>query len=261
MTDLDLSNRARHTVLVTRPHGQHEPLITALQQAGWPCEHLPLMSIEAIEDNPLIKSTIMDLDQFQHVICVSANAARLATDWIDQYWPQMPFGMHWYAVGEASARPFNALDIFPQVPHQALTEGLLALDGLQTITGDKVLILRGEGGRETLAESLTARGAEVQYLELYRRLLCPISPTDLQQLIEQHTVHYVVLTSGELVQHFINSCSAHTESFAANALKNLHFIVPSERVATLARSQGVQTVSVSQGAHHDAILECLHRIK
>ena len=81
-------------------------------------------------------------------------------------------------------------------PLQENSEGLLALMPLQNVAGKRIAIIRGDSGRDLLRDALIQRGAEVKYLEVYRK-----RPVDadlirqLRQLAQQPLL--VVLTSGE----------------------------------------------------------------
>ena len=149
------------SILITRPQGQADELINALTQANWHCVHQPLLRIAPFNEQHgaafhRMKQHIMDLDIYDVVISVSGNASSLAVDLIDQYWPQMPEGIDWYAVGPSSALAFKTFGIDMQLPEHNHSEGLLELAGLnQDLSHKKVLIFRGVGGREHLAQSLT----------------------------------------------------------------------------------------------------------
>src|SRR5262249_23802435 len=77
------------------------------------------------------------------------------------------------AVGSGTRRALQALGARRVLAPEdgADSEALLALPELHDVAGKRILIVRGEGGRELLAETLVARGARTEYLECYRRVL------------------------------------------------------------------------------------------
>lgn len=246
-------------LLITRPQGQGLDLINDLSQAGWHCVHQPLLRIEPFTEDHgkafhSMKQHIMDLDIYDVVISVSGNASSLAVNWIDQYWPQAPVGIDWYAVGPSSAKAFQSLHIDMHVPSHNHSEGLLELDGLQDLTHKKVLIFRGVGGREHLADSLTARGAQVHYCELYRRAPVTFNKGELATLLSQEQIHYALLTSGEMLHQLANELT-HEQ------LNQLHIIVPSQRIAHMGAKLNIQHIYVCDKINSQGILECLDRIK
>jgi len=244
------------SILVTRPQGQADDLMQSLQQAGFACVHQPLINIVPVEGDPLLKQHMMNLDLFQTVISVSANASKLALDWIDQYWPQLPVDIEWLAVGPTSAAAFDGLMLQPKTPELAKTEGMLAMPELQadTVAGQKILILRGKGGRETLAEVLSVRGAHVEYAELYERCPVPLADGALLSLCEQNKVNVAILTSGDLVKQFIEKLDAPQQ------LASITLVVPSERVADYASSLGASNVALSEGASTQSLLKTLQTL-
>ena len=247
------------SVLFTRPLGQGEELVTALEDHGWHCIRQPLLEIQPFQTDShteflAIKQHILNLCDFDVVISVSSNASTLAVDWIDQYWPQIPEGIHWYAVGPSSALPFKKLGIEFIVPAKNHSEGLLLLDGLQDMTHKKVLILRGKGGRELLADTLKSRGASVQYAQLYERVPLRFSDGELAKLLSQRQIHYALITSAEMAQQL-----AH-ELTPLSAGLNLYLIVPSERIAKIATTLGFEKVHVCGHLKAENLLASLDSI-
>ncbi len=104
---------------------------------------------------------------------VSKPAARLGLERLDRYWPQPPLTQRWFTVGAATAAILEAYGLDVAYPEQGDdSEALLALPAFEQalrVHDPKVLIMRGEGGREFLAERLRGQGVAVDYLELYRR--------------------------------------------------------------------------------------------
>ncbi|MDP2504587.1 MULTISPECIES: uroporphyrinogen-III synthase [unclassified Oceanobacter] len=241
------------TILVTRPEGQADHLIAALEQAGYHCLHRPLMAIEAVAEHSeharLARARMLDLDLYQHVIAISANAARSGLEWLDTYWPQPPLGVHWYGVGPASTEPFWQYGLEASCPASRYdSEGLLALPALQQVAEQRILIWRGVGGRETLATTLRARGACVDYAELYERRPRQYSSHDWD--VTLGTRPWLLLSSGQALDIIERQVPT-----LANRIAGL--ILPSERIAEQARAKGYDPVLVPASARDDDMLSCL----
>ncbi len=158
-------------VLVTRPWGQQQALMDALRQAGYQSLYSPALHIEPLPLSDATRRVLMDLDLFHAVFFASSNAARLALAAMADLWPQWPVGVHWLAVGKATAAEITRWHLQPTVPDGGFnSEAVLSLPCLQQLTEKKVLLCRGESGRELLAQTLSQRGAEVETLPFYRRL-------------------------------------------------------------------------------------------
>lgn len=158
-------------VLNPRPVAQARALTEALRAAGAEVLALPLLGIVPLPLSAAQERLLLTLDRYDGVICVSANAARLGLDAIAGCWPQWPWRLPLLAVGAATAEVALARGLSVRVPAQADSEGLLALPELADVAGQRWLLLRGDEGRELIPETLRARGAEVDILPLYRRVL------------------------------------------------------------------------------------------
>lgn len=162
---------AGHHVLVTRPAALAGPLCAALAADGATVHRAPLLAIEATEETPALRALVQDLDRFDIVIVTSRNAVQHGIPLLASYWPQWPAAQRWFAVGAATALALAAHGIHADAPADERSEGLLAMPALvQVAPGSRVLLLAGEGGRTLIEETLTARGATVTRLAVYRRL-------------------------------------------------------------------------------------------
>ena len=85
------------SVLITRPEGQAQGLVRALTDAGFgPVFHRPMLALEPVASlSGEQRQRVLDLDLYQHVIFISANAVRFGLEQIDDYWPQLPTGLNW----------------------------------------------------------------------------------------------------------------------------------------------------------------------
>ena len=96
-------------VLVTRPKAQVQPWSQILLNCGAKVSTVPMLAIKPIadnKDNPAkqeIIYSIQRLNEYQKAIFVSQNAVSYGIDWIDNYWPQLPRGLEFFAVGKTTA--------------------------------------------------------------------------------------------------------------------------------------------------------------
>jgi uroporphyrinogen-III synthase len=230
------------TLLLTRSEAQNKQLRAALaaRDPGLRVRiaERPLLDVSAEPLDPIGRQRALDLDQYDQLIFISQNAVAMGLPQLADFWPQWPVGLKWYGVGPATGDLLAQAGIEHQLPLDYSSEGLLALPGLASIGGQKVLIVRGlEGGRETLREQLLARGAKVDYLPVYRRIWRPYPEgfwLDLEPLRLRLAVVYSGASLAQLVQ------------MAAEPVLSVALIVPSERILTLAKQLGFDKVHVAR---------------
>jgi uroporphyrinogen-III synthase len=245
-------------LLLTRPAEECEAMATALHAAGIHSSSLPVLAIEPLEETPEQRAMVLDLDRYCAVIVVSKPAARLGLALLDRYWPQPPMRQRWFSVGAGTAAILDDYGLGAFYPRQGDdSEALLAMpelaEALRT-PAPRVLIVRGEGGRELLAERLRAQNVAADYLELYRRVLPDYPASSLLQRIEAERLNALLVSSAQGLQHL--------QRLAADAwphLADMTLFVPSPRVAEAARAAGMRTVVDCRGASAAALLEALQQ--
>lgn len=244
-------------VLVTRPAHQARSLIEQLTALGAEPVPLPLLAIDEISETETdafgaIKAKILDLDLYTGVIFVSANAARIGARWIDEYWPQLPVGVQWLAIGAATAHTLETLDIPAyHVKGGFDSEALLADPLLQQVSGQRFLIMRGEGGRELLADTLGARGARIDYADLYRRIRPHYSATDIKSTIYTQRLSVILITSGEALENLLEVAGTEPD------LLSTELIVPSRRIADIAQARGFNRIRIADGPDDSSMLRAI----
>lgn len=227
-------------VLVLRPLRQRDAFLQCLDKAGIAYSYCPIMRIEAIAEPAAvveqIRDNILKFAEFDQAIFISANAAEIGIDWLDQYWPMLPAQMQIFAVGQQTAEILQDFGCQVLCPQQPNTEGLLnEMRELQEMANKSVIIFRGGGGRMTLGDTLVSRGADVTYCELYHRLI------DTAKLEEARSL---VTRCGGLVAH-----SGELLKAMGSAIDDqLPLIVPSERMAAMGRELGYINVQVAENA-------------
>ena len=250
-------------VLITRPHHQHASLCSAIEDHGGEAKHFPLFAIEAVSEPMLvqqIKTKVENLDNYQLVIFISTNAVKFGALWINDYWQQFPVGVGVLAMGPSTARKVS-IELNCGVVNSdagASSEDILLLDELMDISGGKVAIVRGVGGRELLAESLKQRGAEVDYIEVYRRMPTQKSGEELVNVLTQENINILVVTSGESLARL--DWLIKDAAQRAHTIRSIPIIVPSNRVAKDAVQLGYTRVKLALGADDEAIINALQEI-
>lgn len=241
-------------VLVTRPSVPGGVLAEKICAAGGEALLLPLIEPRALLETQLAKSLVLDLDRYQKVIFISRPAARFGCELIERYWPQKPVGLSWFAIGAATAHELSDYEINPRFPlHGTDSEALLKLDDFDNVTGERILLVKGQGGRDLLSSELRKRNADVNELDVYQRHALDYTPTEVKKSLVKGGINSIVVTSGEIARRL-------SELVQLSDRLPMHLIVPSARVADVLRDQGFASIKVSDGAGDSAILESLQQL-
>lgn len=238
----DLLRLAGRRILICRPEPEASRLANAFHEAGAEARVLPLLAREPLPETPVTRTLIQNLDLYTHVIAVSPYAARLFLALADTWWPQLPMGIHWYGVGSGTASVLTHHGLSPRKPENGWTsEALLALPSLQQFNHEKVLLVRGEEGRELIHQTLTERGADVTLLPLYKRHRPRHDKATVDEVLLSFKPEAVVALSGETLNNFI----ALSKNSGHNPDKTL-LVVPAIRVAEQAHQAGMTQTCIPE---------------
>lgn len=219
-------------------------MMQALHQAGFSPRHCPALAIEPLPLDGAAGRLMMALDEYHAVIFLSTNAVALGLEALRDYWPQWPLGPHWVAVGEATAGALREQAIPAENPAQGFnSEAVLALPCLRDLAEKKILVLRGEGGRDLLDRTLGDRGARVDYISLYRRVC------DDSARWPETTPGAVLVTSVESWHCLLRR--------AGPRLAGALVVAGSERIAEAVRADGHDRVVAAASPRDEDMLECL----
>ncbi|MFT5720454.1 MAG: uroporphyrinogen-III synthase [Motiliproteus sp.] len=254
---------AGRRVLVTRPALQANALCAALAARGAQAIRFPTLSIRPSDENDpgyqQLKTCFLDLDRYSVVIFISANAAQIGFNWIDQYWPQLPTPILWLAVGTATGRTLEQLGLPATLAEGTMdSEALLALPQLQRFDSSRILICRGQAGRERLRQDLQQRGATVDYAELYHREIPVYSQAEIESIIYKSAASAILVSSGEVLTNLIKL--TRRPKSAISTLSDTPLVVPSQRVATLARQHHFNHIEVAANATDTAMIAALEAL-
>jgi uroporphyrinogen-III synthase len=225
-------------ILVTRPLERATGLAALIQAAGGVAHVYPAMRIEGPPDEAGARERLSHVREYDLVVFVSPTAVERAFAMMTAW----PAGVRAAAVGVSTREELErrgARDVLAP-EHGADSEALLALAPLAVMTGKRVLIVRGVGGRALLGEALQARGASVDYAECYRRAAPPAPSPALMAAWSEDRIDAVTASSASGVIHLF-------EAFAPQAerLRRTPLVVPHARVAEAAMRYGAREVLVA----------------
>ncbi|NBN44277.1 uroporphyrinogen-III synthase [Proteus sp. G2626] len=243
------------SILITRPDPAGKELTQRLIDAGKIAFQAPLIEIIAGRELSLLDAKLKSLRAGDCVFLLSKNAVSYANWQLNQLQQSWPDTLSYYGIGKSTAKDFQHLSSFPICyPEQGETsEDLLELPALHQVKNKRILLLRGNSGRDLLATTLRQRGAIVDTCECYQRLFIHYPPEAFALQWEKAQVDTLVVTSGEMLQQLFDLVAEPKKAW----LLNCHLLVVSERLATIAKTLGWETVTVAESANNDALFRAL----
>lgn len=237
-------------ILVTRPAVQAVHLGKLIQNAGGEAVIFPAVEIADPPNPQALDKLINDLPQFDLAIFISPTAVSRAFLRITAW----PAKLRAAAIGQGGAQALRRAGVQSIIAPESGndSEALLALPAMQQVNGQRIVIFRGEGGRELLANTLRQRGAQVEYAECYRR----IKPqADIAPLLAQH-LDAIVVTSREGLQNLRELLGENWPVFQKQA-----FFVPHPRIAEAAHLLGVEKTVVTTNGDKGCIKALLQHVQ
>lgn len=241
-------------VLVTRPAEQARHLVQLISTAGGEAILFPALEILDVADFSPLLDLIRRLDEFNYAIFISPTAVTKAMNLIRAR-RELPPQLAIAAIGKGSGRELERQGVKQVIVPQGQfdSEGLLALPRFQDMRGKRVVIFRGEGGRELLGNTLCARGARVEYAECYRRGKPGVDAAPLLHRWARGEVHAVTVTSGESLQNLFELLGESGRQW----LSKTPLFVPHPRIAETARSLGVEQVVVTAAGDEGVLTDLI----
>ncbi len=245
-------------VLVTRPVQQALQWVGKLRDLDIDAVALPLIDIQPAPESVAVVLAWSRIAQLRLVVFVSPNA-------VEHFFAAKPVGLPWpndlqvASTGPGTTRALLAQGVAAQHIAEPAADAVQfdsealwqRLEG-QDWRGAKVLIVRGDGGREWLAEKLQSLGAKVNAVSAYRRAAPQFTPAQLQLLahaLAEPQAHLWLFSSSEAVTHL------------AQALSNVDLarawaIATHPRIAARAQEVGFGNV-VKTRPTLDAVVACI----
>lgn len=230
---------AGKNIVVTRPAGQATHLAEALVALGAHPVLFPVLAIEGLDDTAPLLDVAIRLDQYDWAMFVSPNAVdhALAVVLAHRDWPgKVRVATVGHSSEQALARHGIQGVLAPQERFDS--EALLELPPLRDVAGQRIVIFRGDGGRDLFGDTLTARGAAVDYVTCYRRSKPDLDPAPLLKLWAEGQLDALTITSSEGLRNLYEMVGKLGQSW----LKKTATFVPHARIAAQARALGFAQV-------------------
>ncbi|MGI4846624.1 MAG: uroporphyrinogen-III synthase [Janthinobacterium lividum] len=248
-------------IIVTRPLAQATALAARVRALGRAAVVFPLLEIAPLPDQSALLAALADLQAYALIAFVSPNAIAAAF----AARPHWPAGLHLAVMGEGSRAALaahgmndcNATIISPANTLRTDSQTLLETLDIARLRGRQVLVLRGESGRELLADALHAAGAQVTQVAAYRRQ-APVLDQPMQQrlrsLIDSEPTW--IVTSSEALRFGVVMAAALDDKNAVAKLQRQQLIVPHQRIEETARQLGFAQILLT-GSGDAAVLRAL----
>lgn len=237
-------------IVITRPVHQAQPIAGMIRAAGGRAILFPVLEILDADDLNPLNALIDRLDAFDLAIFISPNAVNRTMNLIAAR-RALPVRLKIAAIGRGSVKAlghFGVTDVIAPAKHSD-SEALLALPPLRDVSGRRVVIFRGEGGRELLGDTLMARGASLEYAVCYRRGKPNFDAAPLLKAWARNELHAIVVTSSEGLRNLFEMVGKLGQMW----LRNTPLIMPHPRIAETARGLGLGNVVVTEAGDEGII--------
>lgn len=247
-------------IAITRPVNQATKLTRLIQEAGGSTIPFPLIKIVALDDYSELQNTIANISNVDWLLFISTNAVQNGMPHLVEQ--GLPDTIRFAAIGPNTAEAlgnFGIKEVLIPSSHQADgdtnkvrfdSESLLLLPEMHDMHGKKVMIVRGIGGREVLANTLKSRGAEVAFAECYRRINPQTNCDILVEAYANQRLQSIIITSSEAMRHLLYLADQ------ADWLNNITICVNHARIAEQVEHMGLNVV-VADSPGDEAMVQLL----
>jgi uroporphyrinogen-III synthase len=248
----------KQRIMITRPAHQAKTLDQGIKKEGGETFLFPTLAIIPTELSDENKNIIQQINQFDIIVFISVNAVEYGLNQIEAVTTLSNDGLL-ATIGQSSAQALHdRLGKQPAiVPEKNFnSEGLLATKAMQNITDKRILIIRGNTGREHLKQVLQQRGAQVEYLNVYQRIKPETNTTDLEQYLQNNTLAAIVITSAASLINLLEL----TPKKVTSLLLQVPLLLINKRIINIAKEAGFNNkLFVATEASDNAIIESLKK--
>ena len=247
-------------LLITRPAMPASRTATRVAALGATPLVFPTLIIEPPADSAPLKAALGKIGEYYAALFVSPSAAEMALAPMSSAPFKLPASLHVFAPGPGTAEELSRLGV-PRVemPESSFdSEGLLALPLLQAVAvkGKRIVIFRGNDGRELLREELVQRGAIVDAITAYHRRAPATPATGLLELLRGAKVNAISAMSSDAITNLVPLIPA---SEREKILFAITVYASHARIVDSARALGFRNVIETQAGDAGLITALLNR--
>jgi uroporphyrinogen-III synthase len=241
-------------VLITRPEPAGLELCGKIREQGGVPVYFPTLTILPPHDTAALERDLQTLSTQDLVFFISPQAVLMSEALIHSYYPTYPPALTWIAMGEGTANSLKKLnlpvDYFPQGP--VTSETLLEEPYFKALINKRILIIKGESGRDVLCQALRDQACQVKETIAYRCALPEVDVTAILNSLKRQSIDRIVVTSSAGLENLKELLFS-----AWQELLSVPLLVVSARIQKQAEHLGFEHVKVSRGAGHTEIIQAL----
>ena len=225
-------NRPKKIALISsRPQGTNVQLSDDLKNSEIKLLSFPLTEIHPLNNYQIFDGVIENIKTYQHIIFISTNAVHFFLERVKKLSLQIPKNLIFSSIGPTTKLLLQKkLSVDVHSPIKTFdSEHLLKEKIYNNVEGQKILIIRGEGGRETLKNALEEKGAIVNYGECYVRKYVDIDLNQLKNDLVNYHHQFILFSSTNSAKHFIDQL----HNIETRWLQNIKIIVNHKKIEGL----------------------------
>jgi len=250
-----LKSLAGKKIVITRPQHQAAELCQLIESRSGINVYFPLIDIQAKRLSDTEREMLSNIERYDFIFFISANAVNFALKLIDGKIEQLQ-NAKIVAVGKATAQALTKAGVNKVLsPKQGFnSEAVLALAECQLMTKSRCLIVRGDGGRELLADTLKARGATVDYIEVYEKIVPQQSCEQVKAYLWNKEIAAILIYSAVALDNLMLLLA---DEKLKERLLSTPLVVISSRVSLAAKKIGFKQIIVAAESSDAAMVNAL----
>ena len=240
-------NRPKKIALISsRPQGANVQLSDELKNSEIKLLSFPLTKIHPLNNYQIFDGVIENLSAYQHIIFISTNAVHFFLERVKKLSLQIPKNLIFSSIGPTTKLLLQKkLSVDVHFPIKTFdSEHLLKEKIYNNVEGQKILIIRGEGGRETLKNALEEKGGIVNYGECYVRKYVDIDLIQLKNDLVNYHHQFILFSSTNSAKHFIDQL----HNIETGWLQNIKIIVNHKKIEGLLKDLTNFAMTSSRGS-------------